>query len=165
MSTTSVSAQAAFSAFDERLLADGLRPALAYLLSLTDFRFIALFRNHGEQATAVVFYDRENPQTVHIDEVPACSTYCHLANQARAVFSTSNALQDPRLESHPTRHTVLAYWGLPVITPEGEILGTLCHYDVVPRDTSQVNLELMVAVASAIEQRHLMPPYPAPDAL
>jgi GAF domain-containing protein len=160
MRADTVSTEIAFSKFNDTLNREGLRPALAYLLGLTEYRYIAIFRRDGDKSNAVVYYDRENPQVVAIDEVPAAATYCQLAVETRGRFSTGDALQDPRLVSHPARRTVQAYCGFPVITPEGEILGTLCHYDVAPRNDGQINVELMVAVVSAIEQQGLVPPYP-----
>jgi GAF domain-containing protein len=160
MRADTVSTETAFREFSDMLRQAGLRPALTYLLGLTDYRYIAIFRSDGDKANAAVYYDREHPQVLAIDEVPAAATYCQIAVETRAPFSTDHALQDPRLVSHPARQTVQAYCGFPVITPEGEILGTLCHYDVVPRDAGQINVELMLAVVSAIEQQGLVPPYP-----
>jgi hypothetical protein len=45
-------------------------------------------------------------------------------------------------------------------SPEGDVLGTLCHYDVVPRDSSQIDLALMCEIASALEQWQAVPDYP-----
>ena len=42
----------------------------------------------------------------------------------------------------------------------GEILGTLCHYDLVPRNPEQIDLELIIQVASALAQGGHVPPYP-----
>ena len=67
---------------------------------------------------------------------------------------------DERLAEHPARNSVLAYCGVPVMDAEGILMGTLCRYDLVPRDPEQVDLELMVQVASALAQRKLVPPYP-----
>lgn len=150
----------AFTAFLQTLRASGLRPALAYLLSLTDYRFIAIFRFQDGMATAAAFYDRDNPDVLRTDEVPATATYCCFARDARGVFATANAMLDPRLTTHVARQAVQAYCGIPVMTPEGEILGTLCHYDTVPRDPSQIDLPLMLEVASALEQARLIPDYP-----
>jgi GAF domain-containing protein len=161
MSARTVSTETAFRQFNDIMARDGLRPALAYLVGLTDFRYIAIFRRNGERAAAAAYYDREHPDVLAIDEVPASATYCQLAIESRAPFVTANAPEDPRLVSHPARHAVQAYSGVPLMTPEGELLGTLCHYDVVPRDPAQVDLELIVTAASAIEQRGLVPPYPA----
>ncbi len=150
----------AFAEFKRTLETSGLRAALAYLSSLTDFRFIALFRFEGDRANAAAFYDRERPQVSSLDEVPAHATYCRFARDARGVFATADAPNDPRLAGHAARDAVRSYWGVPVITPEGEILATLCHYDVQPRDPRQIDLELMLAVASTLERERLIPPYP-----
>lgn len=155
-----VSTEAAFREFSDKVAHEGVRSALAYLLSLTDYRYIAIFRRHGDKASAAVFYDRDNPETLRIDELPWDATYCHLATEAKALFTTADSLQDPRLATHVARQTVQAYWGLPVMTPEGDVLGTLCQYDHVPRDPSRVDLELMIEVACALEQRGLVPLYP-----
>ena len=44
--------------------------------------------------------------------------------------------------------------------PEGVLIGTLCHYDVVPRDLQQIDMELMVQVASTLAYGGHVPPYP-----
>jgi GAF domain-containing protein len=150
-----------FDTFSKTLGASGLRPALAYLLGLTDYRFIAIFRFQDGKANAAVFYDREQPDLLAAEEVPASATYCCYARDARGVFTTANALEDPRLTNHVAREVVQAYCGVPVMTAEGEILGTLCHYDLVPRDPAQIDLPLMLQVASLLAQRDLVPPYPA----
>jgi hypothetical protein len=162
-SKKNVSTEAAFHQFTEIVANAGVRPALAYLLSLTDYRYIAIFRRRGDKATAAVYYDRDNPDVLRVDEVPASATYCSLASADKALFTTANALEDPRLTLHPARRAVQAYWGVPVMTPEGHILGTLCQYDDVPRDPSQVDFELMIEVASTLEQKGLVPPYPTAD--
>lgn len=150
-----------FSTFSALLDKQGLRPALADLLSPTAYRFIAIFRFNGDRANAAVFYDRENPDLLAVDEVPASATYCTFAREDRAPFITADALADHRLDKHVAREQVRAYCGVPIMTPEGEILGTLCHYDVVPRDPGQIDLALMCEISSAIEQRRLVPEYPS----
>ncbi len=155
--------ETAFNTFKAILTHEGVRPALAYLRSLSDFRYIAVFRSQGDKATAAVFFDRDNPDVLRTDEVPFCATYCHLACQTRALFSTTDSVLDPRLDAHPARLAVRAYWGLPIITPEGDMQGTLCLYDVVPHTpavAAAVNLELMLAAASTLQQLGL-PPYRA----
>lgn len=146
--------------FLDLLQTSGLRSALRNLLLQTDYRFIAIFRFDGERARPVVFYDREHPELASSDEVPASATYCCYVRDSRGAFVTANSLLDERLTGHVKREQVMAYCGVPVMTPEGEILGTLCHYDVVPRDPAQIDLALMCEVASAIERGRHLPPYP-----
>ncbi|MDQ2779700.1 MAG: GAF domain-containing protein, partial [Pseudomonadota bacterium] len=142
----------------------GLRPALAGLLQRTDYRFIAIYCFKDGKANAALHYDRENPEILTADEVPASATYCCYVRDARGVFTTANAMQDERLKDHVAREVVQAYCGLPLMTPEGEILGTLCHYDLVPRDPKQIDLMLMLQVASTLAQGGWVPPYPPPVA-
>lgn len=151
---------ARFARFSEILDGQGLRPALSFLLSLTDYRFIAIYRFHEGMANAAVHVDRENPEVLHAEEVPASATYCCFARDARGVFATADSMVDQRLSTHVAREVVKGYCGVPVMTPEGDILGTLCHYDLVPRDHQQIDLPLMLQVASLLAQRDLVPAYP-----
>jgi GAF domain-containing protein len=151
-----------FKRFSSVLSSSGLRPALADLLTATDYRFIAIFRIDGDRANAAVFYDRTRPDVLVAEEVPASSTYCLFARDTKKPFVTANSLDDARLDSHVARTAVQAYCGIPILTPEGKFLGTLCHYDVMPRDPKQLDLALMCEVASALEQGGHVPPYPSP---
>ena len=159
--TTAVQApQAAFETFSQTLATSGLRPALAYLLSLTDYRFIAIFQFEDGKANAAVYVDRENPLVLAVDEVPQEATYCCFVRDSGGVFMTADSMQDPRLETHPKRPALRAYCGVPVMDAEGTIIATLCHYDVVPRDPTQIDLELMMQVASALAYGGHVPAYP-----
>ena len=160
MTTAVQASQAAFDTFSQTLATSGLRPALAYLLSLTDYRFIAIFRFENGKANAAAYVDRENPELLGIAEAPEQATYCCFVRDSGGVFTTADSMQDPRLDSHPKRHTLRAYCGVPVMDAEGTMIGTLCHYDMVPRDPNQIDLELMVQVASALAYGGHVPAYP-----
>ena len=151
----------AFQSFKQRLRAEGLRPALAGLLARTDYRFIAIFRFKDGRATAAAFFDREQPDQLTTDEVPDTATYCCYVRDSRGVFTTVDALVDARLADHVARDVVRSYCGVPLLDAEGELLGTLCHYDLVPRDSAQIDIELMLQVASTLVQGGHVPPYPA----
>lgn len=159
-STPSSHTEAYFLRFSEILNATGARDALAYLVGLSDYRFIGIFRFQDGKANAAIHVDRENPTVLTATEVPDTATYCCYVRDGHGMFSTSNALADARLDQHPAREAVLAYCGVPVMDPSGHLLGTLCHYDVVPRDPSQLDMELLLQVAVALEQGAHVPPYP-----
>ena len=151
----------AFHAFQAVLDVMGTRESLAFLLKFTDYRFIGLWRFQNGRAHAAIHYDRENPSETQAQEVADTDTYCCYVRDGQGVFMTAHAMLDPRTEGHSAREAVAAYCGVPVMDSEGNILATLCHYDVVPRDPSQVDLELMIQVASALAQGDHVPPYPA----
>lgn len=158
--TTPLATNDAFREFVQVLDAKGVRAGLASLLERTDYRFIGIFRFEDGRANAAVHYDRENPDQLGTDEVPDTATYCCYVRDSRGAFTTANALLDERLAEHPAREAVLAYCGVPVMDPEGVLLGALCHYDLVPRDPAQIDMELMLQVASLLAQRNAVPPYP-----
>ena len=53
-SNNKISTEAAFRQFTQTVADQGVRSALAYLLTLTDYRYIAIFRRNGDKSTAAV---------------------------------------------------------------------------------------------------------------
>lgn len=153
----------AFRVFQRLLDAGDIREALYSLLRLTDYRFIAIFRFQDGRATSVVYVDREDLLATQADEVPDTATYCCYVRNGNKAFVTADALLDPRTATHVARDVVRSYCGIPIMEPEGALIGTLCHYDLVPRDPNQLDLDLLLQAASAIEQSGKVPPYPELD--
>ena len=158
---TPVPTDTAFRVFANLLKTRGIREAMFYLVGLTDYRFIGIFRFQGGKATSAVHIDRENPLDLQAGEVPDTATYCCYVRDGNGAFVTADAMLDPRAEGHPARLAVPSYCGLPIMDPEGGLIGTLCHYDVVPRDPEQLDLPLLLRVASLLAQSGQVPPYPA----
>jgi len=152
---------AAFERFSHVLSEDGTRAALAFVLGLSEYRFIGIFRFQDGQANAAIHVDRENPSVLQIEEVPDYATYCCYVRNGRGSFITANALVDHRLSAHPARATVRAYCGLPIIDADGELLGTLCHYDLEPRDPARLDMDLLRQVVDELQRGRHVPPYPA----
>jgi GAF domain-containing protein len=74
-------------------------------------------------------------------------------------FATSNSVNDARLTAHAARTTVLSYSGVPVIDVKGEVIGSLCFYDLQPRDVSQLDETLMASVSRYLSLGGLVPSY------
>lgn len=161
--TSSTTTKQAFGRFSSILQASGVRDALAYIAGLTDYRFIGIFRFQAGMATAVVHYDKADPAALRAPELLESATYCCLVRNSGGAFITANALTDERLQEHVARERVQAYCGVPVMDAEGRMLGTLCHYDAVPRDPEQLDLQLLLQVASALAYGNHVPPYPAAE--
>jgi GAF domain-containing protein len=149
-----------FAQFLHTLETSGVRDALAGLLKHTDYRYIGIFRFHNGMATAAVHFDREDPEALRIGEVPQNNTYCYFIKESRGVFTTPNSLQDSRLATHPACEAVQSYCGVPILDAAGDLLGSLCYYDVVPRAAEQVDMGLLMRVANTLAQRNQVPPYP-----
>ncbi len=149
-----------YSRFVRTLNAEGLRAALAEVLELTDYRFIGLWRFQDGKARSVVHVDRDNPEVLEAAEVPDTATYCSYVRASGAAFRTANALMDERLALHPARTVVQSYCGVPLQGMDGKVLGTLCHYDLVPRDPAQINLAAMSSISSHVTIGGHLPAYP-----
>ena len=67
-------------------------------------------------------------------------------------------LLDPRAptgSSSDERQVLRAYCGVPIVSAAGRLLGTLCHYDAVPRDPAQLDVDLLAQVSIEIVQSGL----------
>ena len=151
---------AAFNVFASLLASDGIRTALYSVLRRSNYRFVSIFRFKDGKATSSVHVDRENLGDTQAGEVDDTATYCSYVRNEGRPFVTSDASTDERTVGHVARDAVRSYCGIPIFQPDGELLGTLCHYDLVPRDPEHLDLELLIQVSSALEQSGLIPGYP-----
>ncbi|WP_439536131.1 PAS domain-containing protein [Methyloversatilis sp.] len=77
-----------------------------------------------------------------IRQTPRSVSFCAHALESSTTLEVEDALADPRFADNPLVTSglkVRAYAGAPLVTPGGEVLGTLCVIDWVPRrlDTLQ----------------------------
>lgn len=132
-----------------------IRAALIFLNGLTEHRFTALYRFDHETLKNLYFFDRENPEQESTPDIPVMASYCVFVRSSRSPFSTPDALQDDRLGDHSKRQEVQSYCGVPLRDANGEMFGSICHFDFRPIPISAANVELMEAVAPLIKR--LMP--------
>jgi GAF domain-containing protein len=83
-------------------------------------------------------------------EMPVSAGYCPYALDARDAYAFADARTDPELAANPAsqRHGVVAYAGVPLRTPDGEAIGTLCALDFEPHDWTPDELALMADLAA-----------------
>jgi GAF domain-containing protein len=136
------------AAFADRLATRGVHEALAFLNARTRFRFTGVYRVEGEQLCNLGLFDRENP-TLNLagNRCRLDDTYCSIVCATDRPFRSADAGHDRRLLRHPARASVISYFGVPVRGSGGELLGTLCHYDVRPRITPAAEVPLLERVA------------------
>ncbi|MEP7329439.1 MAG: GAF domain-containing protein [Betaproteobacteria bacterium] len=145
----------ATTTFGEILTRDGPHAALRYLNGHGRYRFTAVYRREGDTMRNVHFYDRNDPQIERSSDLPVNATYCQFAMARREQFVTNDAMEDVRLEGHPARGQVRAYCGVPLIDPEGTVLGSLCSFDFEPIEGDGVDLELMLSIPLSIPLRNI----------
>ena len=138
------------AAFKVALESGGLPAGLGYLNSLTPHRFTGLFLSDGEMLRNVALYDRSDPNAAPWDAFPMLHSYCSIILATGESFSTSSAMEDPRLLDHAARESVRSYCGVPLLDAEGHVIGTLCHFDFIAQPAEVVNPELMLAIPELI---------------
>ena len=124
--------------------------ALRFLNGLGPHRFTAIYQRDGATMRNRYFVDRDNPSLGQSNDIPFAATYCQYALSSREPFRTDDALKDERLSAHPSREAVRAYCGVPLLDAEGRALGTLCHFDYVALPGAEVDLELLLQLATVL---------------
>lgn len=144
--------QDVFAHFEQMLRDQELFAALRYLNSTTTYRFTGIYYFEPGIVKSLVLADRENPDLRVGGDVPWFDSYCMMTAENGKECEIQNALADERLRSHAARKAVLSYCAVLLRMPDGEALGTLCHYDIVPRNTAPMVLEGLRACTAPVER-------------
>src|SRR5581483_7739438 len=138
------------SKFEKILDAHGVHEALRFLNNRTSHRFTGIYRFEGTALKNACLFDAETSATTSGEEGPLLSAFCSIVGAFKRPFTTDDALRDDRLRDHPARGNVRSYCGVPLRRPDGRLVGTLCHFDVVPCDVPVAEVALMEAAAPLI---------------
>lgn len=129
------------------LRGEGVRPALRFLNGHSAHRFTALFRFEGDTLRNLHLIDREDPSVERCPDLPVLESYCVFVRRERRAFQTEDSLTDPQVEGHPKQKQVRSYCGIPLFTEDGELFGTICHFDFDPVPYSAEEVDLLDAAA------------------
>ncbi len=141
------------------ILGTELRPArdirtmLAELSLKSPCRFTSLLRFTDDATLSSVWtHDRENPDVDPFPlGLPIAASYCVLVRDSGDACVIEDARSDARTTSHPKRDELAAYLGVPLRRADGALFGTLCTYDVQPRELSARVREALEAAIREIQ--------------
>ncbi|MEH1970031.1 GAF domain-containing protein [Nostoc sp.] len=88
-----------------------------------------------------------------VSEMPRSVGLSYLCQERRNVVVVPDTLADEKLANNPVvtgYPYVRFYAGVPLITPLGDMLGTLCVIDQVPKELSQKQVEALVALSRLV---------------
>lgn len=90
---------------------------------------------------------------VQVHETARSVSFCAHAIQNRGIFLVPDAMEDPRFRDNPLVREghFRFYAGKPLVTPEGEALGTLCVIDYHPRTLTQAQKDGLEALQRQVE--------------
>ncbi|WP_052732851.1 GAF domain-containing DNA-binding protein [Hymenobacter terrenus] len=86
-------------------------------------------------------------------ETPREHAFCQYAMRATDVYEVYDATTDERFANNPLvtgEPNIRFYAGAPLLTPEGQPLGTLCALDTVPRELSSDQREALRILARQV---------------
>ncbi|MEH2309268.1 GAF domain-containing protein [Nostoc sp.] len=88
-----------------------------------------------------------------VSEMPRSVGLSYLCQEQRNVVVVPDTLADEKLANNPVvtgYPYVRFYAGVPLITPKGDMLGTLCVIDQVPKELSQKQVEALLALSRLV---------------
>jgi PAS domain S-box-containing protein len=82
------------------------------------------------------------PEAANTRRTPLCQSFCQYAVAARADFVIADAREHELLRDDPAvrEKGLIAYAGVPLLTPDGHALGTFCVMDHAPHHWSEAEL-------------------------
>lgn len=114
-----------------------------------EFRFTGVYRFDGAILRNVCLFDREAPHQSDGAHAPLNQTYCGITGAGGDCLEIENGRVDPRfpwMQGNP----VIAYCGVPVFESRGDVIGTLCHFDVRPCRIPKAELPTVRAAAGLV---------------
>jgi GAF domain-containing protein len=114
------------------LKADGLWAAMRWLNDRVPYRFTAIFAFQGDMLHNLCLVDKDNANITGCPDQAITDSYCIYIHRSGERFSIEDALSDGRVEGHPKRHSYHCYYGIPLVGLDGNLLGTVCHFNSAP---------------------------------
>ena len=154
MTTDQPADEAIVSHLRELLARHGVRPLLVFLNGLTAFRYSAVFRFDSGNLKTVCFYDRDDPREDAVPEIPVTASYCVFVRDRGRVFSLPDSLVEPCVASHPKRGQINAYCGAPLFDADGNVIGSICHFNLSPVAIGERDGKLLELAAELLMTHH-----------
>lgn len=123
---------AALTEFKNALQNSGLGAGLVLLNNRVPHRFTAVLRLDGAMMRTIAIVDKLGQAVPDsLKQIPIEDSFCQFALRDGS-FLTQNSSDDERLEGHVYKGVLNTYVGLPLSHGDGELFGTLCHFDFPP---------------------------------
>ncbi|MCR6478423.1 GAF domain-containing protein [Variovorax sp. ZS18.2.2] len=98
----------------------------------------------------VLLHDKHGQiRTDFLEVVPLNTSFCQFVLR-EGLFQTNNSALDPRLNGNPHQGIVICYHGVPMMGGGAELMGTLCHFDLVGHSISDSEFDLLTQAGSSL---------------
>lgn len=131
------------STFRSVLKASGALASLAYLNAGVPHRYTAVYRIEADMLRNVLLHDKQGEiRSDFLEVVPLNTSFCQFVLRD-GLFKTEDSGLDPRLNGNPHQGVVVCYHGVPMMGTDGELMGTLCHFDLTEHSISDREFDLL----------------------
>ena len=133
-----------FDVMAQALKAGGLAAALRVLNDRIAHRYSAVYQLQGrDRLVNLALIDKhDEPCPDYLRAVPYDESFCQFAVR-EGQFRTDNSALDERLAGHPYQGIMNSYHSVPLVSTEGRILGTVCHFDLAAFALDDEDFELL----------------------
>jgi GAF domain-containing protein len=133
-----------FEAMVQALTTGGLDAALEVLNARIRHRYSAVYHLEGkDRLVNLVLVDKfGEPCPDYLRDIPYDASFCQFAVR-EGQFRTDNSALDERLNGHPYQGIMNSYHSVPLVSTEGRILGTVCHFDLAAFALDDEDFELL----------------------
>ena len=136
--------------FVSALNAQGASAALGYLNAGVPHRFSAIYRLFDDRFQNVLLLDKQGePTPAFLDAIPFEVSFCQFV-LGDGFFSTDDSAADRRLDGHPYQGVMNSYCGVPIVSDAGDLIGTLCHFDLMPQSVLKEEFGLLQKAGHAL---------------
>ncbi|SEB15402.1 GAF domain-containing protein [Variovorax sp. YR216] len=137
-------------AFLDVVRSSGVEEALAWLNAGVPHRYSAIYRFEGALLRNEFLFDKKGAaRPEFLLAVPFEVSFCRFALRDGS-FRTDNSAVDERLRGHPYRGVVVSYHSVPLMTPYGDVWGTISHFDTEAIHLDDEEFQLLEAAAQAL---------------
>jgi GAF domain-containing protein len=128
----------------------GLVAGLQYLNDPIQHRYTGVYRlGQGLLRNIELFDKAAKVKPEFLMEVPLGDSFCQFVLRD-GVFRTDRSGQDDRLEGHKYQGVLLSYHGVPVLDNQGELFGTLYHFDAAQRTLADEDFAFLQQAARVL---------------
>ena len=139
--------------FRTALETDGVIASLAVLNGGIAHRYTGVFRLDGDLLTNTHLYDkRGEPPQPDLRSVVLTDSFCQVVLRDGGLAMEDSAL-DERVAGSPFQGVVVAYHGVPIVDDDGELFGTLCHFDLQSHPLADEEFECLRQAAHLLGAR------------
>ena len=140
----------ALEEFVEALQTSGVTEALGILNRRVPHRYTAIYEICGSTLKNLFLHDKVGEvRPDFLLAVPLRDSFCQFVLK-EGLFLSDDSTHDRRLDGHPYQGVMVSYHGVPLIGNTGELIGTLCHFDVQARGLSEAEFDLLQKAARVL---------------